>query len=74
MQEVRRQFREKPGIMDYTEQPDYGPVIDICTTASLRELATPALLAVLTPVIVGFGIGYVRPRRLPGRAPSSPAS
>ena len=59
MQEVRRQFREHPGIMDYTEKPDYGPVIDICTTASLRELATPALLAVLTPVIIGFGINYL---------------
>jgi len=59
VQEVRKQFREKPGIMDYTEKPDYGAVIDICTTASLRELATPALLAVLTPVIVGFGIGYL---------------
>jgi K(+)-stimulated pyrophosphate-energized sodium pump len=58
VQEVRRQFREKPGIMDYTERPDYGPVIDICTTASLRELATPALLAVLTPVIIGFGLDY----------------
>ena len=41
-----------------TKKPDYGPVIDICTTASLRELATPALLAVLTPVIIGFGINY----------------
>ena len=40
------------------KQPDYGPVIDICTAASLRELATPALLAVLTPVIIGFGINY----------------
>ncbi|HEU4978748.1 MAG TPA: sodium-translocating pyrophosphatase, partial [Solirubrobacteraceae bacterium] len=59
VEEVRRQFREKPGIMDYTERPDYGPVIDICTSASLRELATPALLAVLTPVIIGFGIGYI---------------
>jgi K(+)-stimulated pyrophosphate-energized sodium pump len=59
VEEVRRQFREKPGIMDYTERPDYGPVIDICTSASLRELATPALLAVLTPVIIGFGIGYL---------------
>jgi K(+)-stimulated pyrophosphate-energized sodium pump len=59
VQEVRKQFREKPGIMDGTEKPDYGPVIDICTTASLRELATPALLAVLTPVIVGFGIGAI---------------
>jgi K(+)-stimulated pyrophosphate-energized sodium pump len=59
VQEVRRQFRSKPGIMDGTERPDYGPVIDICTSASLRELATPALLAVLMPVIIGFGIGYI---------------
>ncbi|MGH8906724.1 MAG: sodium-translocating pyrophosphatase [Egibacteraceae bacterium] len=57
VEEVRRQFREHPGIMDYTEKPEYGRVIDICTRASLRELATPALLAVLTPVIIGFGIG-----------------
>ena len=59
VQEVRRQFREHPGIMDYTERPEYGRVIDICTAASLRELTTPALLAVLTPVIIGFGIGYL---------------
>ncbi|MDP9070045.1 MAG: sodium-translocating pyrophosphatase [Actinomycetota bacterium] len=58
VQEVRRQFREHPGIMDRTEDPDHGRVIDICTAASLRELATPALLAVLTPVIIGFGINY----------------
>ncbi|CAN5824651.1 sodium-translocating pyrophosphatase [soil metagenome] len=58
VQEVRRQFREHPGIMDYTEKPDHGAVIDICTAASLRELTTPALLAVLTPVIIGFGINY----------------
>jgi K(+)-stimulated pyrophosphate-energized sodium pump len=56
--EVRRQFREHPGIMDYTEKPEYGKVIAICTAASQRELATPALLAILTPVIVGFGINY----------------
>jgi K(+)-stimulated pyrophosphate-energized sodium pump len=59
VQEVRRQFREHPGIMDYTEKPEYGRVIDICTAAAQRELATPALLAVLTPVIIGFGIGYL---------------
>jgi K(+)-stimulated pyrophosphate-energized sodium pump len=58
VQEVRRQFREHPGILDYTERPDYGRVIDICTGAALRELTTPALLAVLTPVILGFGISY----------------
>jgi K(+)-stimulated pyrophosphate-energized sodium pump len=59
VQEVRRQFREHPGIMDYSERPEYGRVIDICTAASLRELATPALLAVLTPVVIGFGVGYL---------------
>jgi K(+)-stimulated pyrophosphate-energized sodium pump len=58
VQEVRRQFREHPGIMNYTEKPEYGRVISICTAAAQRELVTPALLAVLTPVIVGFGINY----------------
>ena len=57
VQEVRRQFADGK-IMAGTKKPEYGPVIDICTEASLRELATPALLAVLTPVIVGFGIGW----------------
>ncbi|HEY5181495.1 MAG TPA: sodium-translocating pyrophosphatase [Dermatophilaceae bacterium] len=55
--EVRRQFREHPGIMDYTEKPEYGKVVDICTKDSLRELATPGLLAALMPVVVGFGLG-----------------
>ena len=58
VQEVRRQFADGK-IMAGTKRPDYGPVIDICTAASLRELATPALLAVLTPVIIGFGINYL---------------
>jgi K(+)-stimulated pyrophosphate-energized sodium pump len=57
VQEVRSQFRDG-GIMAGTKKPDYGPVIDICTAASLRELATPALLAVLTPVIIGFGVNF----------------
>jgi K(+)-stimulated pyrophosphate-energized sodium pump len=57
--EVRRQFREHPGIMDYSEKPEYGRVISICTAAAQRELATPALLAILSPVIVGFGINYL---------------
>jgi K(+)-stimulated pyrophosphate-energized sodium pump len=56
--EVREQFRTKPGIMDYTEKPDYARVVDICTKDSLRELATPGLLAVLAPVAVGFSLGY----------------
>jgi K(+)-stimulated pyrophosphate-energized sodium pump len=58
VQEVRRQFADGQ-IMAGTKRPDYGPVIDICTAASLRELVTPALLAVLTPVIIGFGVGYL---------------
>src|SRR5947207_7782409 len=56
--EVRNQFRDHPGIMDYTEKPEYGRVVDICTRDSLRELATPGLLAILTPIAVGFAFGY----------------
>jgi K(+)-stimulated pyrophosphate-energized sodium pump len=56
--EVREQFRTKPGIMNFTERPDYGRVVDICTRDSLRELMTPGLLAVLAPIAVGFGFGY----------------
>jgi K(+)-stimulated pyrophosphate-energized sodium pump len=55
--EVRNQFRDHPGIMDYTEKPDYSRVVDICTRTSLRELMTPGLLAVLSPVIAGFFLG-----------------
>src|SRR4051794_5906213 len=57
VQEVRSQFADGK-IMAGTKKPDYGPVIDICTAASLRELATPALLAVLAPVVIGFGIDW----------------
>ncbi|MDP9341368.1 MAG: sodium-translocating pyrophosphatase [Actinomycetota bacterium] len=52
--EVRNQFAEHPGIMDYTEKPDYGRVVDLVTRTSLQELLTPGLLAVLAPVVVGF--------------------
>jgi K(+)-stimulated pyrophosphate-energized sodium pump len=52
--EVRKQFREHPGIMTFKEKPDYARVVDICTRTSLRELMTPGLLAVLSPVVVGF--------------------
>ncbi|GAA0574647.1 sodium-translocating pyrophosphatase [Actinomadura welshii] len=56
--EVREQFRTKPGIMDYTEKPDYDRVVDICTRDAQRELATPGLLAIMTPIAVGFALGY----------------
>ena len=55
--EVRRQFREIPGIMEGTGRPEYGKVVDIVTKDSLRELITPGILAVLAPVAVGFGLG-----------------
>jgi K(+)-stimulated pyrophosphate-energized sodium pump len=55
--EVRRQFREFPGIMDYTQRPEYGKVVDICTRDAQRELITPGLLAVMAPIAVGFGLG-----------------
>jgi K(+)-stimulated pyrophosphate-energized sodium pump len=55
--EVREQFRTHPGIMDFTERPDYGRVVDICTRDSLRELATPGLLAIFAPITVGFTFG-----------------
>ncbi len=56
--EVRRQFREMPGIMDYTQRPDYARVVDITTKAALREMVAPGLVAVATPIIVGVLLGY----------------
>ncbi|SCE81307.1 sodium-translocating pyrophosphatase [Micromonospora mirobrigensis] len=55
--EVRRQFRELPGIMDRTQRPEYGKVVDICTRDAQRELLTPGLLAIMAPIAVGFGLG-----------------
>jgi K(+)-stimulated pyrophosphate-energized sodium pump len=56
--EVRRQFREMPGIMDYTQRPDYARVVDITTVAALKEMIFPGVVAVATPIIVGLLLGY----------------
>ncbi|HUG48991.1 MAG TPA: sodium-translocating pyrophosphatase, partial [Candidatus Limnocylindria bacterium] len=56
--EVRRQFREMPGIMDYTQRPDYARVVDITTQAALREMVLPGVVAVATPVVVGILLGH----------------
>jgi K(+)-stimulated pyrophosphate-energized sodium pump len=55
--EVRRQFATLPGIMDGSQRPEYGKVVDICTRDAQRELVTPGLLAIMAPIAVGFGLG-----------------
>ncbi|MGZ6255880.1 MAG: sodium-translocating pyrophosphatase [Candidatus Limnocylindria bacterium] len=52
--EVRRQFREMPGIMDYTQRPDYARVVDITTRSALRQMILPGAVAVATPIVVGL--------------------
>jgi K(+)-stimulated pyrophosphate-energized sodium pump len=56
--EVRRQFREMPGIMNYTQRPDYARVVDITTRAALRQMILPGSVAVATPIIVGLLLGH----------------
>jgi K(+)-stimulated pyrophosphate-energized sodium pump len=56
--EVRRQFREMPGIMDYSQRPDYARVVDITTRAALRQMVAPGLVAVATPIGVGLLLGH----------------
>jgi K(+)-stimulated pyrophosphate-energized sodium pump len=56
--EVRRQFREMPGIMDYSQRPDYARVVDITTRAALRQMILPGMVAVATPIAVGLLLGH----------------
>ena len=54
VEEVRRQFREKPGIMDYSERPEYGQCVDIVTRTALREMLVPAAIPVVIPILIGL--------------------
>lgn len=61
VEDVRAQFKEKPGIMTNTEKPDYGRTVDIVTKAALKEMIVPALIPVVAPIIVGFGFNLFGP-------------
>jgi len=61
VEDVRAQFKEKVGIMERTEKPDYGRTVDIVTKAAIKEMVVPALIPVIVPIIIGFGFNMISP-------------
>jgi K(+)-stimulated pyrophosphate-energized sodium pump len=59
--DVRAQFKEKPGIMDGSDKPDYGRTVDIVTKAAIKEMIIPAMIPVVVPIAVGFGFNLIGP-------------